>query len=148
MNFLLCKPFWFKFSVVGLFGAFLVTSCFLFSPDVNAATYEVGADKEYATLEALRVAAANSEITWVDDDEIVLFGNDKSLTAAFDFNGKRITMSGSGTISPSAADIRFSSTSSPTSLKIVEDSSVIFDGFFNSTNGGAIYSDDSVTIFG
>lgn len=120
---------------------------------MNAATtYEVGTGKTYANLEALRLAAVNLAVTWDDGDEIVLFGDDNSLIAEFDFNGKSIKMSGIGIISPSTTS-NFSTTGSsvPAILTLDKDSSISFEGFKGFLNGttkygGAIYSRGDVTI--
>ncbi|MDR0610031.1 MAG: hypothetical protein LBG58_07980, partial [Planctomycetaceae bacterium] len=85
----------------------LAVCCCLFVPTAKGTTYDVGAGKTYANLEYLRQSVTSS--MWADDDEIVLYGDDNSLTDAFNFGGKRIQISGMGKISPynNASNIRF-----------------------------------------
>ena len=66
----------------------MLTSVFMILPTAKGTTYDVGAGKTYANLEALRQTVNTS--MWADDDEIVLYGDDNSLTDAFNFGGKRI----------------------------------------------------------
>jgi predicted outer membrane repeat protein len=72
------------------------------------------------------------------------------LTAAFDFNGKEITISGNATISPAPYSyVQFSSSSNPVLLTIADGSSIVFDGFNRNIGyGGVIYSGGNVTISG
>jgi predicted outer membrane repeat protein len=74
------------------------------------------------------------------------------LTDAFNFGGKKITIGGTGIISPSVADIRFSGAGtevSPisTELNFAMGNSIVFDGFSKSStiilNTSAEYSEGS-----
>ncbi|MDR1290957.1 MAG: hypothetical protein LBK06_07135, partial [Planctomycetaceae bacterium] len=123
----------------------LLMSCLL-GQNVNATEYHVGSGQTpYSTLQELQSAV----ITWYDDDVIFLHNDDGSLDYAFDFNGKRITISGNAKISSSGTNVRFSTTSSTTFLTIADGSSITWDGLKNfNGEGGAIYSSDNVNISG
>jgi predicted outer membrane repeat protein len=125
--------------------AFLLISCQL-GQNVNAKEYNVGTSgqTDYANLEELR----DDVTTWNNGDEIIFHNDDNSLTDAFDFGGKKITISGNAKISPSKNDVQFSYTSSDTFLTIADDSSITFDGFLNNNYYGVIYSVSALTLSG
>ncbi|MDR1270529.1 MAG: hypothetical protein LBK82_13485, partial [Planctomycetaceae bacterium] len=100
------KSFWAIF--IKVVAASLLISCLL-GQNVNATTYHVGTDQTpYTNLEVLRTT---SGLTWYDGDEIILHNDDSSLTAAFNFNGKKITIDGNAKISPNGSNFRFLSSS-------------------------------------
>ncbi|MDR0337189.1 MAG: hypothetical protein LBI18_08880, partial [Planctomycetaceae bacterium] len=77
-----------------IFFVALMIFCCYSAKNLNAEVYEVGSGKDYANLKELQ----ESVNTWTSGDKIVLFGDDDSLEAAFDFGGANITMSGYGKI--------------------------------------------------